>query len=65
MFKKAPRKLALHRETVSELSTQRLKPAVGGYLSQNTNCPTCNISCGGTCIDFSCVCNPSWDCPDR
>ncbi|HEV7667522.1 MAG TPA: hypothetical protein VGS22_03295 [Thermoanaerobaculia bacterium] len=63
MFKKTPRKLALHRETVGELSTPRLQRAAGGIPTLDTNCYTCNISCPGTCIDFSCVCNPSWDCP--
>jgi hypothetical protein len=59
MFKKSPRKLALHRETVGELSTPRLQRAAGGIPTLDTNCPTCNISCDATCM--SCFC-PSAEC---
>lgn len=58
MFKKSPRKLSLRRETVSELSSPRLQPVVGGWPT-DSNCPTCLISCDATCI--SCFC-PSAEC---
>ncbi len=63
--KKSRSKLSLRRETVSVLSAAHLRRAAGGVPTVDTNCLTCWISCGGTCIDFSCVCNPSWDCPDH
>lgn len=65
MNKKSRSKLSLHRETVSVLQPAHLRAAAGGVPTVDTKCPTCWISCGGTCIDFSCVCNPSWDCPDH
>jgi hypothetical protein len=58
MKKMQVNKLALRKNTISNLSTRKLK---GGGMTPvgcdtwGTTCPpTCNVSCGGTCLVTGC-----------